>query len=55
MYSDCGSSVIKHGSKTWQVKEHNVIRLERNDTRMVRWMCNVSPDDKISAVEFGVD
>ena len=26
-----------------------MIRLERNDVRMVRWMCNITLEDRISA------
>ena len=29
------------------LKEEYVIRLERNDARMVRWMYNVRPEDRI--------
>ena len=40
-----------YGSGTWSAKEESVIRVERNDARMVRFMCNVRPDDRISAEE----
>ena len=40
-----------YGSDTWPVKKEDVIRLERNDARIVRWMCNVRPEDSISAEE----
>ena len=26
--------------------------IDRNDARMVRWMCNVRPEDRISAEEL---
>ena len=39
------------GSEAWPVKE-DVIRLDRNNSKMVRWMCNVRPDDRISAEEL---
>lgn len=29
------------GSAPWPDKEKNVIRIRRNDTNVVRWMCNV--------------
>ena len=32
--------------------EENVIRLEKSDTRMVRWVCNVRPEDWISTEEL---
>ena len=36
------------------VKEEDVARLERNDARMVRWICKVRPDDRISAIELRI-
>ena len=30
-----------------------MIWLERNDAKMVRWMCSVRPEDRISAEELG--
>ena len=35
-------------SGTWPVIEENVIKLEKNDARMVRWRCTVWPQDCIS-------
>ena len=46
--SACVLRIILYGSETWQVKVEDVIRLERNDAQMVRWMYNVSFDDKTS-------
>ena len=37
-----------YGSGTFPVKKDNVIRLDRNDTRMVGWMCNIRPEDTTS-------
>ena len=36
VYSACAHSVMLYGSETWPVKEENLVRLERNDARMVR-------------------
>ena len=33
----------------WLVKEEHEIRVEMNNTRVVRWMCNARPEDTISA------
>ena len=52
IYSACVRSVMLYASETWPLKEENVIRLDRIDTRIVRWMCNVKPDDRISAEEL---
>ena len=42
-----------YGSETCPVKE-GVSRLERNNTRTVRWMCNIWPEEIISAEEHRV-
>ena len=34
------------------VKEEDMIKRERNDVRMVGWICNVRPEDVISAKEL---
>ena len=48
LYSGCVLSIMLYGSETWPIKEKDVIRLERNDTRIVRLMFNVRPEEKIS-------
>ena len=40
---------MSYGNKTCLVKEEGVIRLERNDPKMVRWMCNIWPEERISS------
>ena len=30
-----------YGRETWPVREKDLIRLERNDARMIRWMCKI--------------
>ena len=42
--SPCAHSTVLYGSEIWRVKEQDVIRLERNDARMVKWMCNVKSE-----------
>ena len=49
LYSAWLRSVMLHGSETWQDKEEYVMRLLRNDARMIIKMCNVRSEDKISA------
>ena len=49
LYSGCVLSIMLYGSETWPIKEEDVVRLERNDTRIVRLMFNVRPEEKISA------
>ena len=48
----CVHSFMLYGSETWPVKEKDLVKLERNDARMVRWMCNTGPKDKISPEEL---
>ena len=36
------------------IKEDDFIRLVRDNARIVRWMCNVMPEDWISAEEHSI-
>ena len=40
-----------YGSEAWPVKEEDIKRLERNDVRMIRWICGVRLNDKVSILE----
>ena len=51
-YSACVRSVMLYRSETWIIKEEGVIRLERNDTRKVQWMCNIRTENRILAQEL---
>ena len=51
-FEACVRSVVLYGSETWPVKEEDLVRLERNDMRMVRWMCNVTLKDRKSSEEL---
>ena len=37
LYPPCVRSLTLPGNETWPVKEEDVIRLGKNDARMVRW------------------
>ena len=52
VFEACVRSVVLYGSETWPVKEEDLARLERNDMRMVRWMCNVTLKDRKSSEEL---
>ena len=52
LYSARARSAMLYGSETWPVNEEDVIRLERNDATMIRWLCNVRPEDRIYAEEL---
>lgn len=54
LYCACVSSVVIYGIDTLPVKEKYVISLERNDPVMVRWIFNVSPEDRISEEELSI-
>lgn len=45
--------LLVYGSETWPDKG-DVIRLERNDRGMVRWICNIKPYDRTSAEELQI-
>ena len=49
LYYACVCRAMPYRSGTLSVREEDVIRLERNDTKMVEWVCNVRAEDKISA------
>lgn len=46
LYSGCVCSVMLYENETWPVKKEFVIRLENNEAKMVRWICNVRPVDR---------
>ncbi|XP_057312826.1 uncharacterized protein LOC130654290 isoform X2 [Hydractinia symbiolongicarpus] len=52
LYEACVRSVMLYGSETSAVKQEDLDRLERNDMRMVRWMCNASLRDRKSSDEL---
>ena len=41
-----------YGSETWALTADQMMRLERADRRMIRWMCGVSLKDKVSTVDL---
>ena len=50
--SPCVRGVMLYGREIWLAKEEDVIRLESNDARMVRWMCNVRLEDSTSGEQL---
>lgn len=52
--SECVCSIMVYGSDTLAAKKEDVIRQERNDARMVRWMYNVRTKDKIFSEELRI-
>ena len=52
LFSTCVQSIMLYGNETWAVNEEELIRLERNNSRTVRWKCNIRSKDRISAGEL---
>ena len=50
--SVCVHSVTLYGVRLGQLKKEDVIRLKRNDARMVSWMHHIRSQDKDSGAEF---
>jgi len=36
-----------HGSETWPVRKENEVALQREEMRMVRWMCGMKLQDRV--------
>ena len=45
VYSSCVGSAMLHARETWPVTKSCLLRLQRNDTAMIRQICNVKPQD----------
>ncbi len=45
VYSTYVRSAMLHANETWPLTEADLQRLRRSDRAMIRWMCNVKPED----------
>ncbi|KAK3896219.1 hypothetical protein Pcinc_000141 [Petrolisthes cinctipes] len=52
VYQACVPSVMMYGSETWPVRVEDMCCMERNDMRMIRWMCNVSLKNRLRSEEL---
>ena len=52
VYASCVRSVMTHASETWPVKVEDITRMDRNEKRMLRWMCGVKLGDGVSSEEL---
>jgi hypothetical protein len=52
VYDACVRSAMTYASETWPVKMDDINRMERNEMRMVRWMCGVKLQDRITSQEL---
>jgi len=41
-----------HGSETWPVRKENVVALQQEEMRMVRWMCGVKVKDRFPSKQL---
>ena len=42
-------SSMLYGSKTWPIRKKNEVALQWAEMRMVRWMCDVKVNDRVSS------
>ena len=52
VYDSCVRATMTYGSQTWPVKVEDELKIERNDMRMVRWICGVKLSDKVTSEEL---
>ena len=52
VYGACIRSAMIYDSETWAVDTEQELRLEREEMRMVRWMCGVSLRERKTNVEL---
>ena len=52
VYQACVCSVMMYGSETWPVRAEDMCYMEKNDMRMMRWMCNVSLKGRLKSDEL---
>ena len=55
LYSSYVQRIMLYRSNTWPVKEEDVVRLDRNNVSMVRWMCNVRPEKRVQGFPYRGD
>jgi len=41
-----------HGSETWPVKKEDVVAFQREEMKVVTWMCGVKVKDRVSSKEL---
>ena len=52
LYISCVRSSMLHGSETWPVRKENVVALQREEMRMVRWMCGIKLNDRFPSKDL---
>ena len=54
-HSGCLCRALLYVIKIWSNKEVDLIRLEKSDARIVRWMCKITHEDKFLQSSLGTD
>ena len=52
IYRACVQRVLVYGSETWPMKSEDLLRLERAERMMWRWMCGVKLEDRRPSTEL---
>ena len=52
VYDSCVRATMIYGSETWPVRMEDEMKIERNDRRMIRWICGVKLADKVKSDEL---
>ena len=55
LYSACVGSIMLYLSEVWSVKKEDLVKLERNDTRVVRWICDLGLRIRFLQSNLGLD
>jgi len=45
-------SSMLHGSETWPGRTENEVELQQTEMRMVRWMCGIKLQDRVSSKDI---
>ena len=52
VYDACVRSTMLYGSETWAMKMSEEVKVERNDMRMIRWICGARLSERIPSEEL---
>ena len=44
-----------HGSETWPIRKENEVALQWAEMRMVRWMCGIKLQDRVSETKENLE
>ena len=52
VYATCVRSCLMHVSETWSMKVEHVLKLNRTEMSMIRWMCGVKLNERKKSEEL---